>query len=98
MSPSDYISLLKILVEWSMKSEEYELSYFIYKNFNIGIPNYLLYKLPTNNVFDSLSSFVENNENIRNDDEILQELFCCFKKSKYTKLQYWDKYGYIIKL
>ena len=91
----DYILLLKILTEWSLKNKEYELALIIYKEFNIGIPVSLLYKLPTQNIFSSISSLKNNNELI-NYDTILEKLFNLFLKSKYTTLINWsNKYGYI---
>ena len=91
----DYILLLKILMEWSVNSEEYQLLYFIYSNFNIGIPVRFLYKLPDNNMFFSLSSFNSNNDIKNSGDKELNNLFKLLKKSKYKKLEEWrDSYGY----
>ena len=91
----DYILILKILTEWSINSKEYELLNFIYSNFDIGIPNRFLYKLPDNNIFYSLSSFNSNNDLKKTEDMYLDQLFHMFKKSKYTKLVYWnDNHGY----
>ena len=91
----DYILLLKILMEWSVNSKENELLYFIYSNFNIGIPVRFLYKLPDNNIFFSLSSFNSNNDIKNSDDKDLNNLFKLLKKSKYTKLEEWNNsYGY----
>ena len=82
-------------MEWSISSKEHQLLYFIYNNFNIGIPVRFLYKLPDNNVFFSLSSFNSNNSTKNADDKDLNNLFKLLKKSKYTKLEEWnDSYGY----
>lgn len=90
-------TLLKILTEWSIESQEYALVLFIYKTFNIGIPNKLLYKLPDKDLFFSLDSFVANNNVKKVDTEELKELFDIFKKSKYKKLENWNNsFGYII--
>jgi hypothetical protein len=86
----DYILILKILTEWSINSKEYELLNFIYSNFNIGIPNRFLYKLPDHNIFYSLSSFNSNNDLKKIEDKNLEQLFYMFKKSKYTRLEYWN--------
>jgi hypothetical protein len=92
----NYVTLLKILLEWGIKSKEYNLVLFIYKSFNIGIPVKFLYSLPDNNRFFTLSSFVKNNDVKNSDDENLQHLFSIFKKSKYEKLPEWNMcYGYI---
>ena len=91
----DYILILKILTVWSINSKEYELLKFIYSNFNIGIPNKFLYKLPDHNIFYSLSSFNSNNDLKKIEDKYLDQLFYMFKKSKYTELEYWNyNYGY----
>jgi len=93
----NYIQLIKILIEWSIKSKEYNMLLFLYTNFEIGIPARLIYKLPSQNVFMSLSSFNEKNEYKKVDDKYLDNLFCIFKKSKYKKLKNWNEsYGYII--
>ena len=34
----DYNLLCKILMKWSLENKEYELTNFIYNEFNIGIP------------------------------------------------------------
>jgi len=83
----NYILLLQILVEWSLESKEYELLNFIYLNFNIGIPNRFLYRLPDHNVFYSLSSFNSGSDLKKIEDENLEHLFDMFKKSKYTRLE-----------
>ena len=41
----DYIALIKILTEWSMKNKEYQLVNFLFSEFYIGIPVNLLYSL-----------------------------------------------------
>ena len=92
----DYILLLKILMEWSVNSKEYQLLYFVYNNFNIGIPVRFLYKLPDNNVFFSMSAFNSTNDIKNSDDKELNTLFRLLKKSKYRNLEKWNNsYGYI---
>ena len=91
----NYIMLLKILTEWALKNKEYNLALVIYQEFNIGIPVNLLYKLPTQNSFSSISTLKNNNELI-NYDNTLEKLFNLFLNSKYTRLTNWsNKYGYI---
>ena len=82
--------LLKILIEWSLKNKEYHMTLFIYSNFNIGIPNKLLYKLPEKNTFSSVSSFLNTNDNRSIDDYNLKQLFDLFLKSKFTNLENWN--------
>jgi hypothetical protein len=91
----NYVTLLKILTEWSIDSGEYQLLFFIYETFHIGIPTNLLYKLPNMKRFDSFSSFQANHETKRLDDHHLRKLFDLFKISKYTTLSHWNgKIGY----
>ena len=91
----DYISLFKILLEWGIKNQEYKLVYFIYSEFNIGVPCKFLYKLPNQNIFYSLNSFMNNNGSKKIDDKDLEILFSLFLKSKYKKLENWNNcYGY----
>ena len=45
MIANNYILLLKILLKWSLKSKEYEMTLFIYSNFKIGIPVKFLYNI-----------------------------------------------------
>ena len=89
----DYKQLLKILLEWSIKSKEYSMTLFIYLNFNIGIPVKFLYFLPDKNYF-TLSSFLNRNDEKSYKDKYLDELIYLFKKSKYQKLEDWNLYGY----
>ena len=95
MKELDYKKLLKILIEWSLRSKEYDMTNFIYCNFNIGIPVKLIYSLPKQCNFSSFSSFIKGHENINIKDDSLRNLFENFKKSKYKPLKEWDnKYGY----
>lgn len=95
MKEDDYKNLLKILIEWSLKSKEYNMTNFIYSNFNIGIPVKLIYLLPKQCNFSSFTSFIKGHENVYIKDDNLRELFSNFKKSKYKPLQYWNgSYGY----
>ena len=53
MGDIDYKLLVKILIEWSIKNKNYDMTYFMYSNFNIGIPVKFLYNLEDNNTFFS---------------------------------------------
>lgn len=91
------ISLLKILMEWGVNSKNYDVVYFIYTHFNIGIPARLLYKLPQCNTFNSLSSFLSNNNTLSRKikDEHVKKLIDVIKTSKYKHLKHWNNgYGY----
>lgn len=91
----DILILIKILLEWSITSKEYEMTYFLFLTFNIGIPVKFLYKLPSNNIYFSLDSFITNCDIKYSKDIYLQKLFILFKKSKYQKLHNWNySYGY----
>ena len=90
----EYNLLLKILLEWSLKNKEYELTLFIYLNFNIGIPLKFLYNIEYNNVYNSMNSFLNDSKIIN--DIVLEKLFDLFKRSKYKSLENWNNmYGYI---
>ena len=93
MIANNYILLLKILLKWSLKSKEYEMTLFIYSNFKIGIPVKFLYNIEYNNVY-SLNSFLNDSKIVN--DIVLQNLFDMFKRSKYKSLNDWNNmYGYV---
>ena len=93
MIANNYILLLKILLKWSLKSKEYEMTLFIYSNFKIGIPVKFLYNIEYNNVY-SLNSFLNDSKIVN--DIVLQNLFDMFKRSKYKSLNVWNNmYGYV---
>ena len=93
MIANNYILLLKILLKWSLKSKEYEMTLFIYSNFKIGIPVKFLYNIEYNNVY-SLNSFLNDSKIVT--DIVLQNLFDMFKRSKYKSLNDWNNmYGYV---
>lgn len=88
----DYLLLLKILMEWSLNSKEFEIVHFIYTNFKIGIPNKYLYTLSDKNYFTSLSSFQRDNE-CKNPKE-MNKIIELFPFSKYGFLEEWKTFGY----
>ena len=75
----NYKQLLKILIEWSIKNKNYDMLYFIYSNFNIGIPVSLLYQIQNKSIFHSLDSFFNNHRNKQLRDQNLKKLFELFK-------------------
>lgn len=91
----DYEKLIKILIEWSIQNKEYNMSLFLFDNYNLGIPNKLLYRLPKLNYFQSFSSLNSYNDIYKSDDLILDILILKLKKSKYKYLEKWKCYGYI---
>tara|TARA_Y100000389_G_C17455906_1_gene518145 strand:+ start:1816 stop:2118 length:303 start_codon:yes stop_codon:yes gene_type:complete len=92
------LEISKVLLEWSLKKEEWYISLLLYKYINIGIPNRFLYKMPQKNVYNSLGSVLQNKDEIVisfNNSMILKRLFELFKSSKWCKLIEWgDLYGY----
>ena len=90
----NYSLLLKILMQWSLESKEYEITYFIYTNFNIGIPNKYLYNLSQKSYFTSLSSFSHNNDCITTKDNNMCKIIELFPYSKFSFLKEWKTFGY----
>ena len=91
----DYKLLCKILMKWSLENKEYELTNFIYNEFNIGIPVSYLYKLPTQMYFSSMDNFFSNSDTKKSNDKHLDALLSTFSNSKYGQLSEWEgKYGY----
>ena len=90
----NYALLLKILMQWSLESSEYEITYFIYTNFNIGIPNTYLYNLSRKSYFTSLSSLTKNNDCITTKDCNMTKIINLFPYSKYSFLEEWKTFGY----
>lgn len=85
-------------MEWSIKNKQYDITYFIYCNFDIGIPVKFLYKLEDKNTFFSLSSFINGSDTKHTKDENLKKLCELFRKSQYKKLPEWqNNYGYLLK-
>ena len=74
----DYKLLCKILMKWSLENKEYELTTFIYNEFNIGIPVSYLYKLPTQMYFSSMDNFFSNSDTKKSNDKHLDNLLSIF--------------------
>jgi hypothetical protein len=80
---------------WAFESKDYYMAYILYTEYNTGIPNSLLYKLPSKHFFRSIDDFMETNNNKTSQDEYLNKIFKSFKLSKYTRLPEWDdSFGY----
>ena len=86
----------KILMKWFLEHEEYESVYFLYTEFNIGIPVKYLYAIPSRNCFSSILTFVSDVDNIGGcNDKDLNQLLCIFPKSRYMRLSEWENvFGY----
>ena len=91
----DYNLLCKILMKWSLENKEYQLTNFIYNEFNVGIPVSYLYKLPSQMYFSSMDNFFNNSDVKKSNDKHLDSLLSVLSISKYGPLIEWDnKYGY----
>lgn len=60
----DVDELSRILMCWGLEKKEYELVYFLYNNFEIGIPNTYIYKMDQKTTFDNIKDVMENNNTI----------------------------------
>ena len=87
--------LENILMKWSLENKEYYMSYILYTEFNVGIPNKLLYNLPDKKLFTSMGDFLSTHNTKNSSDKYLSLLYKLFKESKYTSLPNWrGSYGY----
>jgi len=90
------IDILLILMTWSIKNNEHFMTYILFTEFNIGIPNYLLYTFHSDNkMYKSIEDFLNTStySNTKNID--LCNIYKSFRHSKYTKLEEWKgRYGY----
>jgi hypothetical protein len=84
-----------ILMKWAFRNNDYYMIYILYTEYGTGIPNFLLYELPTRNMYTSIEDFNNSNDSKYSVDEYLVKIFILFKSSIYKKLPEWDhKYGY----
>ena len=91
----DYNLLCKILMKWSLENKEYQLTNFIYNEFNVGIPVSYLYKLPSQMYFSSMDDFFSNSDIKKSNDKNLDDVLSILSISKYGQLAEWGgKYGY----
>lgn len=91
----DYNLLCKILMKWSLENKEYQLTNFIYNEFNVVIPVSYLYKLPSQMYFSSMDDFFNNSDIKKSNDENLDDVLTNLSISKYGQLDEWGgKYGY----
>ena len=96
----DFRKLGTILMKWSLENNEYQLVYFLYSEFYIGIPNTYIYKMQKRKIFNSIDDFTDNHNIITGNGDIwLIKLLEEFKNnSQWIKLPLWDqRWGYIIK-
>lgn len=91
----DYNLLFKILMKWSLENKEYQVTNFIYNEFNIGIPVSYFYKLPSQMYFSSMDNFFSNSDVKKSNDKNLDNLLSILSSSKYGQMSEWNgKYGY----
>uniref|UniRef100_A0A6C0D071 Uncharacterized protein n=1 Tax=viral metagenome TaxID=1070528 RepID=A0A6C0D071_9ZZZZ len=87
--------LLKILMLWYLESGEYEVVYYLYKDFNVGIPARYIYKFPDNTI-KTLENVLDPVYNTNN--EYIKKIYSLFKNSKWQELPTWNNsYGYLYK-
>jgi len=90
-------NITKLLMEWSLKNEEWFLVVLLFEHMKIGIPNKFLYKLPQKKNQNTYDALTNKDETIlfHNNSSLLQHLLLSFKFCKWTKLDEWDGlYGY----
>ena len=84
-----------ILMKWALENQDYYMVYILYTEYNTGIPNSLLYKLPEKESFGSVNDFLGSDGTKHGQDEYLVKIFVSFKHSKYKRLTEWDNsFGY----
>lgn len=90
------MSLPTILMKWAFEKRDYYMAYILYTEFNTGIPNSLLYGLPSKRMFKSATEFISDNDTrVAGRDKYLSKIFEYFKRSKYTRLPEWNNsFGY----
>ena len=85
----------KILMKWALENKDYYMAYILYNEYNVGIPNSLLYNLPSKTKFSSINDLMDSNNNISSQDKYLTDIFVSFRYSKYVRLPEWDNnFGY----
>ena len=88
-------SVQTILMKWALENKDYYMAYILYDEFNVGIPNHLLYSLPSKNSFSSIENLMDTNDTKISQDKDLDNILQSFRKSKYTRLPEWNNsFGY----
>ena len=82
-------------MKWALENKDYYMAYILYNELNVGIPNHLLYSLPSKNFFSSIDNFMNTNYTKISRDKHLDNILKSFRKSKYTRLPEWNNsFGY----
>lgn len=88
-------NICQIMMKWSLESKDYELVHQLYTEWGIGIPVKYTYMFPLKRSFNSIDSFINNNEVRYASDKYLENIMYLFRKSKYIRLDEWEGlYGY----
>ena len=91
----DFNALGQVLMKWSLESEEYQLSLFLFMYCSIGIPGTYFYKLKTRNKFKDVHDYLSNSRSIYSDDIWMKEILRNLKNCKWMRLPMWKGvYGY----
>ena len=86
-----------ILMKWAIESKDYYMAYILYTEYGTGIPNSMLYNLPSRHIFSSIDDFKSENDSMFSNDEYLNKIFVLFKSSKYKRLSEWgNSFGYTL--
>ena len=90
------LDILLILMKWSIKNNEHFMTYTLFTEFNVGIPNYLLYTFPSDSkLHNSIQDFLHTSTSTYTKNIDLSNIYNSFSHSKYIKLEEWkDRYGY----
>lgn len=93
----DVNKLSKILMQWGLENKEYKMVYFLYNNFEIGIPNTYIYRMDQKTTFDNIKDAMENNHTISGKKNVwLQKILDLFPKSRWIRLPLWEgRWGYM---
>ena len=88
-----------ILMKWAFENKDYYMAYILYTEYKTGIPNSLLYSLPSKQNFKSAKEFIKDNDTRSSGyDTYLSKIMASFKYSKYMRLPEWNNsFGYRLK-
>ncbi len=85
-------------MKWALENKDYYMAYILYIGYDVGIPNSLLYSLPSKQSFSSIDDFKKSNNSKYSHEKYLNDIFILFKSSKYKRLFEWgNSYGYSLK-
>jgi hypothetical protein len=92
----DRTELAKIMMKWSLESQDWEVVLALYTIYNIGIPVQYIYKFPQKNIYNSIREVTGSDDiELYSANPSLRELLSLFPQSKWKRLTEWDdSYGY----